>query len=193
MSRNATAIATAWTAATPHGPGMARNAGSSRRAITGSPSQPSARLAKVIPTWAAASESSKCSTAWSRARAPNFDCFTSSSTRVQRTLTSANSAATKSAFKPTNRGTESSRDGSSRECHMEGAKAGSGLLDLAAALERATQRDQVRVLEVRAHRHAARDARDPHAEGRKQLREVERRGLARHVGIGGEDHFLDLA
>ena len=51
----------------------------------------------------------------------------------------------------------------------------------------------VGVLEVAADRHADGDACHPHAERLQQTRQVERRGLAFHIGVGGEDDLGDVA
>ena len=108
MARKAMPIAAAWLAAADQGAGMPANRGSIRCAMVGSPTQPSARLAKVMPSWVAATASSRCSTANRTASAPNFFSSTSCSTRVQRTVTSENSAATKKALSATRSGTISS-------------------------------------------------------------------------------------
>ena len=66
-------------------------------------------------------------------------------------------------------------------------------LHLPARLQRAAERDLVGELEVAAHRQSARDARDLDAERLDQPREVQRRGLALDVGVGGDDDLGDLA
>src|SRR4029079_19745683 len=80
------------------------NNGRSTRATAGSDTNPRARLATVIPSWDAATESLSRSTAAIRAFAPGVFWLTSSSTRVFRTATRANSAATKNPFTATSTG-----------------------------------------------------------------------------------------
>ena len=88
--------------------GRKANSGTSSRAIDGSPTQPSARLASVMPSCVAAIASSRLSIACLHGqRRPTGDALTISSTRVRRTATRANSAATKNAFASTNSGTTS--------------------------------------------------------------------------------------
>ncbi len=87
--------------------GKKPNAGSISRAKVGSPTQPKARLASVMPSCVAAMASSRRSIALRTATAPTRRWLTISSTRVRRTATSANSAATKNAFNKTNTGTAS--------------------------------------------------------------------------------------
>ena len=71
---------------------------SNNGATTGSPIQPSARLATVTPNCTADNVAFIELRNWTTARAPGLDCATSCSTRVPRKLTSANSAATKKLF-----------------------------------------------------------------------------------------------
>src|SRR5205085_1091614 len=129
-------------------------------------------------------------TASRTAIAPNRFCSTSSSTRVQRIVTSENSAATKKPFMSTSRGT-ARKPATSRMVWIMGARGGSESIHLAAAFESPRERHLIRVLEIGAHRHAARDARHLDADRGEQAREVECRRLAGDVGIGREDHFLD--
>jgi len=65
------------------------------------------------------------------------------------------------------------------------------LFDLRAALEGAGNRHAVGVLQIAAHRQAARDAGDLRPEGGNQFFQIHRRRLALNVGIGGDDDFLD--
>ncbi len=78
--------------------GSKPSSGSSRPESAGSPSQPRVRLATVTPSCVAAMKRSKCCKAFLTARAPGRPSWSSSSTRVGRTLTSAYSAATKKAL-----------------------------------------------------------------------------------------------
>src|SRR5690606_1905294 len=64
-------------------------------------------------------------------------------------------------------------------------------LDLPAALQGPPQRQLVGVLEVAAHRQAARDPGDPHAERLEQPAEVHGRRLALEVGVGAQDDLGD--
>src|SRR5437667_10143145 len=187
MSSSAITSALACESATPQTDGNARNSGSTMWAMAGSPSQPSARLVRVLATWVVAMVWLRFSIACRTATAPKRPSSTRASTRVQRTVTSANSAETKKALRAIMTNTPRMRRPSSHERDMAAFAACRGLLDLAPSLERARQRHLVRVFEVGAHRHPAGDAGHPHAERRQQARQVERRGLARHVGVGAED------
>ena len=62
-----------------------------------------------------------------------------------------------------------------------------------AALQRLGQRDLVGVLEIAADGQAPGDTRDAHAERPQELGQVERGGLALHVGIGGQDDLVHPA
>ena len=115
----------------------------------------------MIPSWVAASESFRFSTSARASLAPGLFSSTSCSMRVQRTETSANSIMTKNAFAATSNGTEKATSVESMPTL---------LLDVAPAFEGAREGHLVRILEVAAHGHAARDARDAHAERREQLR-----------------------
>ncbi len=64
-------------------------------ASTGSPRNPSAMLAIVMPNWHAANASSRCSIATAADAAPRRPSASQSSICVLRTATSANSVATK--------------------------------------------------------------------------------------------------
>lgn len=91
-----------------HVAGRKLRAGSTSRAMAGSPTHPKAIPAAVIPTWMAAMVRSMCLTASSTVFAPLRPCCNISSTRVFRTRTKANSAATKKAFTAMRRGILSS-------------------------------------------------------------------------------------
>ena len=97
----AKARATEVTCATASGakPRAAETGGSMTRASTGSPSQPRARPAIVIPSWVAAMERSRWCSEPRRMRARDCPPAASCSTRVRRTPTNENSAATKSALR----------------------------------------------------------------------------------------------
>ena len=75
--------------------GSERNNGAMTSPSAGSLTKPSARLATVMPSWAAATLRSICVTASRKALARGTFWLTSSSTRVRRIATIANSAETK--------------------------------------------------------------------------------------------------
>src|SRR5499426_3158172 len=75
--------------------------GSKRWASVDSPTAPSARLAMVMPNWLADSMASSRSSARSTALAPPFFAAAKVSIFERRTLTSANSTATKNPFAKT--------------------------------------------------------------------------------------------
>src|SRR5262245_31009668 len=141
-----------------------------------------------MPSWVAAIESSSFPIASRTEIAPKRPCSTSSSTRVQRTVTSENSAATKNPLSATSTNTMAMLKTSTTY-----GMAVPPLLDVAAPLEGPRERHLVGVLEITSHGHAAGDARDAHPERREELGQIERGGFAVHVGVGGEDDLLHLA
>src|SRR5206468_2344554 len=78
--------------------GKLSRSGSIRCAIAGSPIQPKASEEMVMPSWVAARLASRLSTARCSAEALALPALTSSATRLRRTDTSENSAATKNPF-----------------------------------------------------------------------------------------------
>ena len=79
------------------------------RAMAGSPTQPNAKLASVIPNWTAFRTSSRRACNFWTVRAPTRPAASNCCSRVSRTLTRENSAATKNAFAATNNNTASNR------------------------------------------------------------------------------------
>ena len=120
MSSSAITRALACESATPQTDGNERNSGSTMWAMVGSPSQPSARLVSVIPTWVVAMVWLRFSIACRTATAPKRPSSTRASTRVQRTVTSANSAETKKALRAIMTNTPTTRTPSRSENDMGG-------------------------------------------------------------------------
>src|SRR5215204_2138520 len=79
----------------------ALNRGSMRCETAGSPTQPSARLATVIPTWHTERLESRSRSVSRTTEARATPSCSNCTSRDSRTRTSANSAATKKAFRPT--------------------------------------------------------------------------------------------
>src|SRR5438128_1962740 len=82
--------------------------GFSKAANTGSPTQPSPRLARVMPSWQALNEASRLRSTRFAIRARRCPLAISGANWVSRTLTSANSAATKKPLSNTSAPTASS-------------------------------------------------------------------------------------
>lgn len=98
-------------------PGRPLNRGSIRCASAGSPTQPSASNERVMPSCVAARLASRLSTARLRAEAFIFPAATSSVTRLRRTATRENSAATKIHLRQREQARRVSRSGRRYYCH----------------------------------------------------------------------------
>src|SRR6266704_1464467 len=149
----------------------APKAGARRCAKAGSPIQPRPRLVSVIPSWVAERKTSRRRCSVAARRACQWPSAARASTRVARTRTMANSAATKKAFTTTRPRASATSRGSET--------IGSGREPAAGMLEERCPGRQAPVHDTRAGRvYAARGKADNAAGGGSRMR----RGVA--VGMG---------
>ena len=181
-----------WVNAALHGRGSMRNIGSSRCASAGSPTQPSARLANVMPSWVAASASSSFSTASRTASAPNTPALDQlldprPAHRHQRELGRDEEPVERDqhGHRP---GTPASRGSAAWVSRRRGGYSTSRRPSSArASVTRSEYSRSDPIGTPRAMRVTL------HAERRQQPRQVERGRLAGHVRVGGQDDLAHLA